>query len=58
MEDAYKEASDYEKSVKEEDFEFHDFNEWCQQITVADLSKLRHNFDAIIPFIYTNDKII
>lgn len=24
MEDAYKEASDYEKSVKEEDFEFHD----------------------------------
>ena len=28
VEKAYKEASDYEKSVKEKDFEFHEFDEW------------------------------
>jgi hypothetical protein len=28
VEEAYKEASDYEKSVKEEDFEFHEFDKW------------------------------
>lgn len=28
VEEAYKEASDYEKSIKEKDFEFHEFDEW------------------------------
>jgi hypothetical protein len=28
VEEAFKEATDYEKSVNEKDFEFHEFDEW------------------------------